>query len=145
MHVISPDSLPVQAIFYPGCQLSASSPRQVAKIYEYLRQNVSGGIGLVLGCCGAPAEWAGEQELLDKTMEAFAETWQTDGISQDNHRLFQLLRVFQKPSSGGCRAESLWTLLCHESSCRSPDRKEMPDTVAIHDTCATRYDGIVTG
>ena len=67
------------AIFYPGCQLSASSPRQVAKIYEYLRQNVSGGVGLVLGCCGAPADWAGEQEMLRKTMEAFAGTRQKMG------------------------------------------------------------------
>ena len=41
--------------FFPGCQLSASSPDQVRSVYEYLAGNMDGGVGLILGCCAAPA------------------------------------------------------------------------------------------
>jgi len=43
-------------VFFPGCQLSASLPGQVFQIYEHLQQRLKGGVGLILGCCGAPAE-----------------------------------------------------------------------------------------
>ncbi|MDA8441934.1 MAG: 4Fe-4S dicluster domain-containing protein, partial [Peptococcaceae bacterium] len=35
-------------LFFPGCQLSASSPEQVEKVYAYLRENLAGGVGLML-------------------------------------------------------------------------------------------------
>src|SRR5208282_672556 len=58
------------ALFYPGCQLSASSPHHVASIYAYLRDTIKGGVGLILGCCGAPAAWAGQEELFQSTIRA---------------------------------------------------------------------------
>ena len=41
--------------FYPGCQLPASRPREVRAAYEHLADCLDGGVGLMLGCCGAPA------------------------------------------------------------------------------------------
>ncbi len=52
-------------LFFPGCQLAASAPDNVERAYRYLAERLSGGVGLMLGCCGAPAAWAGRQELFE--------------------------------------------------------------------------------
>ena len=44
--------------FFPGCQAGAVLPRQVIAAGEWLKENYDAGI--VLGCCGASAYWAGE-------------------------------------------------------------------------------------
>lgn len=44
--------------FFPGCQLGASNPDHVLKSYDFLKENYEAGI--ILGCCGAPAYWAGD-------------------------------------------------------------------------------------
>jgi Fe-S oxidoreductase len=56
------------ALFFPGCQLCSSSPDHVARIYEHLLQRIPGGVGLHLGCCGAPADWAGRQDLFREAL-----------------------------------------------------------------------------
>ena len=50
-------------LFYPGCQLAGSAPEAVKNTYRFLCEQMVGGVGLMLGCCGIPAHWAG-QELL---------------------------------------------------------------------------------
>ena len=30
---------------------------------------MSGGVGIYLGCCGAPADWAGRQDLMKENIE----------------------------------------------------------------------------
>lgn len=56
-------------VFFPGCQLSASSPGLVRHAYEYLT-GTADNPALYLGCCGIPAEWAGDtgrrQEVTDR-------------------------------------------------------------------------------
>jgi len=56
-------------VFYPGCQLSASYSEYVIKTYNYLMGKLDGGVGLYLGCCGAPAKWAGRQKLFNSSIE----------------------------------------------------------------------------
>ena len=45
-------------VFFPGCQLSGSSPGYVEQAYAFLREKLPN-VGLMLRCCGAPADWAG--------------------------------------------------------------------------------------
>lgn len=52
----------VAYLFFPGCQMGGAQPRHVRDSYRYLTQKLAGGVGLYLGCCGAPAEWAGREE-----------------------------------------------------------------------------------
>ena len=40
--------------FFPGCQLSASSPWHVERVYAHLAAKIPGGVGLMVDCCGAP-------------------------------------------------------------------------------------------
>ena len=56
------------AVFFPGCQLAASDPAQVERAYAYLRERYSPATGLLLYCCGAPADWAGQDALFDETL-----------------------------------------------------------------------------
>lgn len=66
-------------LFYPGCQLAGSAPSNVEAVYAHLRGSLEGGVGLALGCCGAPAWWAGREDEYDKAMSSFADTWQEMG------------------------------------------------------------------
>ena len=65
-------------VFFPGCQLGASDPRHVESTYHRLLQRISD-MGLILGCCGAPAEWAGEIGLRDSVMEGLTAEWERFG------------------------------------------------------------------
>jgi NADPH-dependent glutamate synthase beta subunit-like oxidoreductase len=126
------------ALFYPGCQLSASSPHHVASIYAYLRDVIEGGVGLLLGCCGAPAAWAGQEELFHRTLQVMAEDWQRMGKPRIITACSSCYRIF-KDNLPDLPVESLWTVLDNsELPWVRTDIK--PQTMAIHDPCTARHD-----
>jgi NADPH-dependent glutamate synthase beta subunit-like oxidoreductase len=51
----APGTQASEAVFFPGCQLAASDPRNVERVYAHLRARLSPATGLLLTCCGAPA------------------------------------------------------------------------------------------
>jgi Fe-S oxidoreductase len=57
-------------VFFPGCQLSGLSPEYVEKAYDFLRETFHD-VGLMLRCCGAPADWAGRKDLFVKSQAEF--------------------------------------------------------------------------
>jgi len=61
-------------LFFPGCQLGASDPRYVAESYRFLRAHWPD-TALALGCCGAPAEWAGDPALREGLTERLRAAW----------------------------------------------------------------------
>lgn len=63
--------------FFPGCQLGASNPDHVLNSYSFLRKNYDAGI--ILGCCGAPAYWAGDVESREKNHGKIKEIWSAMG------------------------------------------------------------------
>ncbi len=65
-------------VFFPGCQLAASDPRHVELTYHLLLQNIPD-MGLILGCCGAPAEWAAETTIRDAVAERMTAEWERLG------------------------------------------------------------------
>ena len=65
--------------FFPGCQLAASLPDQVEKTYAYLQGKLTGGTGLMLGCCGAPADWAGRTDVFQASLQKLETEWQRLG------------------------------------------------------------------
>ncbi len=125
-------------VFFPGCQLSASSPGQVFQLYEHLRQHLEGGVGLILGCCGAPAEWAGRKKTFDDTIGQVRAQWEELGSPPVITACSSCYRMF-KDHAPAMPVESLWTVL---------DQVGLPPSaapgsaalVAIHDPCTTRYE-----
>ncbi len=61
-------------MFFPGCQLGASDPRYVTESYRFLL-GVWPDTALTLGCCGAPAEWAGDEPIRDEVAAKIRRSW----------------------------------------------------------------------
>lgn len=64
--------------FFPGCQLGASDPELVEKTYAHLLDSRPD-TGLLLRCCGAPAEWSGDEEKHQNAISAIRKLWQELG------------------------------------------------------------------
>lgn len=75
MYRKEPEKESIKYVFYPGCQLPASNPDYIQKIYKYLTDNIHEGIGLMLGCCGAPADWSGQKELMNENISLIKNAW----------------------------------------------------------------------
>lgn len=65
-------------LYFPGCQLGASDPQLVLGSYALLR-NVLPDTAIRLGCCGAPAVWAGETELQEEIFTELRAQWRQLG------------------------------------------------------------------
>ncbi len=64
-------------LFFPGCQLTASCPEHVLKTWRLLSEAAP--TGVVLGCCGASAIWAGDLERQEKNLAKLRRAWETMG------------------------------------------------------------------
>lgn len=65
-------------LFFPGCQLGASDPEYVLRPYRFLLEHRPD-TALMLACCGAPAVWAGDEELHHQVMKKLMEAWESSG------------------------------------------------------------------
>jgi Fe-S oxidoreductase len=70
----APGHVRSRRLFFPGCQLGASDPRYVTESYRFLRERWPD-TALALGCCGAPAEWAGDEALRDAVTKRWRQAW----------------------------------------------------------------------
>lgn len=129
------------AVFFPGCQLAGSSPKQVERVYGYLRDRL-GDIGLLLRCCGAPAEWAGRTELF---RDGLADL-RTELAALGNPRLIvacsSCYQVF-KANLPDTPVVSLWEV--YEQYGLPPGLSRTTGAAAgavfaLHDPCTTRHE-----
>lgn len=125
-------------VFFPGCQLGASAPAHVERAYSYLLERASPRTGLLLYCCGAPADWAGQAALLDETLSGLCERLEDLGSPRVVLACPTCETVFAARLPG-VETVSLWEVLRDAG---------LPDgvlgvghgrRVAIHDACTARY------
>lgn len=64
--------------FFPGCQLGAADPRYVKEPYQWLLSKEPD-TGLILHCCGVPAEWAGNEEMHESVIADLRGDWEQLG------------------------------------------------------------------
>lgn len=126
-------------LFFPGCQLGALEGNHVIRAYKYLMEKLQGDVGIYLGCCGAPAEWAGRKPLFDETMEGHRKVWEEAGKPVVITACATCTLMFQNAIEE-LEIKSLWEVY---------DEQGLPDTVsnnknhckiAIHDACTARFD-----
>ncbi len=67
-----------QYMFFPGCQLGAAQPDAVAGLYRLLLECYPD-TALRTGCCGAPAVWAGREDLQQEVFEGIRKDWLSFG------------------------------------------------------------------
>ncbi|MCI9597302.1 MAG: NAD(P)-binding protein [Firmicutes bacterium] len=63
---------------FPGCQLGASEPELIVKLYDSLL-NQHPDTAMFLQCCGVPLLWAGDREGFDAHMAQFHQAWEDLG------------------------------------------------------------------
>lgn len=123
-------------LFYPGCQLAGSAPEAVKKVYSFLGAQLPGGVGLMLGCCGIPAHWAGRNQLFGETMAAFKAEVARLGNPKVITACSSCLSVF-KEFAPEVKTTSLWEVLDTLTLPANHSRPVKPLT--IHDPCTARY------
>lgn len=123
-----------EALFFPGCQLAGSSPDHVVRAYARLREELGGPVGLVLGCCGAPARWAGREERFREVLWSLTGTWAAMGRPRLVTACGSCYRTV-KDELPELPVESLWTVLR-----TPPPAAPRGGRLAVHDPCTVRDD-----
>ncbi|MDD5205588.1 MAG: heterodisulfide reductase-related iron-sulfur binding cluster [Desulfobacterales bacterium] len=126
-------------LFFPGCQLSGSAPDHVEKTYLHLRSRLAGGVGLLLGCCGAPAEWSGRTELFQAQLRRMTDDWANLGkpcLVTACSTCHSLLRKYHLEIP----VLSLWEALEETGLPEDLPRRTLPQPLCIHDPCTARHE-----
>jgi Fe-S oxidoreductase len=132
----APGSEKSQYMFFPGCQLGASDPDYVKEAYAYLRDKLPDA-GLILGCCGAPAEWAGDEALMKEMTDGIRSKWQEMGKPQGIFACPTCEKMFRKYLPEIPQI-SLYDIIKEKGL---PDKqKKQTGTVSVFDPCSSRYD-----
>jgi glutamate synthase (NADPH) small chain len=123
-------------VFFPGCQLSGSSPDYVEKAYGFLRDTFHD-VGLMLRCCGAPADWAGRKDLFAASQAEFRAEHEKLGKPKVILTCSSCYQVFQQHYPD-VEILSFWDIYNQHGEF---SKREFTAPVAIHDPCSTRYEG----
>ena len=123
-------------LFFPGCQASAIAPETVKAAYLDLCGRLDGGVALMLGCCGAIADWAGRTEMAEQTREL---------LDRELARLGDPVVIAGCPTCAGELREhgarevrGIWDLLLELGLPAGAHALERP--AALHDSCGARGD-----
>ncbi|WP_031485078.1 pyridine nucleotide-disulfide oxidoreductase/dicluster-binding protein [Maridesulfovibrio frigidus] len=122
--------------FFPGCQLPASDPTAVERVYNYLCESLNGGTGLMLRCCGAPADWSGRIELFATKAESIRSDWESLGKPKVIAACPSCMETLQK-AIPEAEVTSLWSILCQYRENLNP---VLPETISsLQDPCTARH------
>jgi Fe-S oxidoreductase len=129
-----PGRTATKALFFPGCQLAGTMPEQTEALVSFLDERFSGTLGVLLGCCGAPAWWAGRRDMLQKVLDTLRETLKSLGNPPLILACSSCGDVFRRllPETSFL---SLWEVLREKGL---PPGHPLPNPLALHDPCTTR-------
>ncbi|HTX67572.1 MAG TPA: FAD-dependent oxidoreductase [Thermoleophilia bacterium] len=132
------------AVFFPGCQLAASDPGHLERVYAHLRERYEPATGLVLYCCGAPGDWAGQVGIFEQVLAGLRE--RLDGLGARNVVLAcptcQTVFAQHLPEY---ETVSLWEVLREVGPPDGAAGSGGGRRVAVHDSCTARYQTSVQG
>ncbi|MFZ1984962.1 MAG: pyridine nucleotide-disulfide oxidoreductase/dicluster-binding protein, partial [Desulfatitalea sp.] len=122
-------------LFFPGCQLCASSPGQATALYAHLRATL-GDVGLMLGCCGAPAQWAGREPAFAQIQADWQTQWEALGRPQLLLACSTCYQMFRdhRPQ---VPIQSVWETLAAVGLPKAAGNTPAAP-LALHDPCTTR-------
>ena len=126
-------------LFFPGCQAAAVSPRTVEITYRRLREELEGGTGLLLGCCGAISCWAAREELLQEALEKIRAAWESMGRPEILCACPTCLKNLRELTSLPVRG--VWEYLLAARLRELGTEPVTDQRVSIHDACGAREDG----
>jgi hypothetical protein len=126
-------------MFFPGCQIGASNPEYVTRSYrQLLKQHPD--TAIYSGCCGAPAEWAGDEDIHAGVIDLIRGNWTKTGKPVVIFACPMCRQMFSQYLPE-IHSEFLYTFL------------EMPDfasngkfrdvTASVYDPCASRHEPVL--
>lgn len=130
-------------VFFPGCQLSASAPQYVPKVYEYLMKNIDEGVGIMLSCCGAPAEWAGRKDMFKESISRLKDEWLKMNKPTFIVACSTCYYIF-KTYIPEINIISLWDIM-NKIGIDKDKMNKKNITLALHDACTTRHEAELQG
>ncbi|MDD4716027.1 MAG: heterodisulfide reductase-related iron-sulfur binding cluster [Oscillospiraceae bacterium] len=121
-------------VFFPGCQLAASAPDNLRAAYEDLAGRLEGGVGLILGCCGAIAEWVGRNDLFQIEMDKMKTAWEELGrprVITACPTCYRIFKTFtQMPVTG------IWQV--YKEIGLPQGARKGSGILTVHDSCGAR-------
>lgn len=128
-------------LYFPSCQLSATAPAEVLESYRALCGTLSGGVGILLGCCGVPAFWSGRDALFRNTLDTIRQQWQSMGKPEVITACCTCQSVFNDHLPE-IVVKPLWQILeatsLIDSVCRTESSSVRP--ISVVDPCVSRRD-----
>lgn len=121
--------------FFPGCRLGTTLPEIVKATYAKLLEKYSD-TALMLSCCGAPAQWAGDKPLFDSHLETIKAEWEKLGRPTVILACESCIKMFRE-FLPDIPLVSLYTFIEAE---KIEGRKLDNMTVSVFDPCASRDD-----
>ena len=129
-------------LFFPGCQLNASSPEYVCKMYAFLGEVYpQEGVGIMLRCCGAPADWAGRREIFEESQTEFLAEYEKLGRPKLVLACSSCYQVF-KTHYPQVEILSFWEVY-DELGPQEFSKGDFNEAVSVQDPCSTRYESSI--
>lgn len=136
-----PGTVQSRFLFFPGCQLIASAPEHVKRVYTLLTEDLSGGVGFMSRCCGAPADWSGRAELFRSIHGEFVDQWRELGSPRLILACSTCYEIF-KTHLPDVPITSLWETLDSLGLPKNVKTRQH-EAIAVHDACTTRNESAI--
>ena len=123
-------------VFFPGCSLSGYAPDLVMKSYQYLLNHLPD-TGIILGCCGGPTHFLGEQAAFRQIVKDIEDDMGRLGASEIIVACPDCSRTL-KENFPRLQVKSIYEVMVEQG---------LPDgvptggqwTFSLHDSCTARY------
>lgn len=122
-------------LFFPGCELPATSPVQTRDLYRHLLEQDQR-MGVLIYCCGVPAEILGLEEVGEGATREIRRAMAELGADELVVACPQCQELLGRRLPEA-RVSSVWEVLAETWD---PDRRWEDLRVAIHDPCRARRD-----
>jgi NADPH-dependent glutamate synthase beta subunit-like oxidoreductase len=125
-------------LFFTGCALPAVAPARTLRVYDELRRHYPG-MGVLMWCCGAPAELLGMEEAFHTTRDQILRAAEQLGAEELVAACPDCMHTL-KGAVPELAITTLWERLAGQWS---PPARRQGVVVSIHDSCKARHqDGL---
>lgn len=123
-------------LFFPGCQLGAALPECTISAYGYLKDTL-GELSVYTGCCGVPADWAGDRSRRDEIHETIRENWKKAGEPVFICACATCIKTLNKYLPE-IKTRSLYEVMAENPK---TEWRDISESISVFDPCSSRAYG----
>lgn len=122
-------------VFFPGCSLPGTRPKNTFKTYEYLQHYIDN-LGVALDCCTKPSHDLGRQTYFDQMFGQLKLTLLENEIRTIIVACPNCYKIFNTHGKE-FEIKTIYEIMAENGLEKT---NAVSDTVAVHDPCPTRFD-----